>query len=173
MGSTGQEQRRVSDWRLSSRASRLGSQKRVTISVARGRKITHKKLHQQTEKRQVAILHSLTGPQVWQLCDVCWPLFAAHLTTHHRVQARHLHNEKRRLNGSIGHRAWNTRGRNRQEGRFRRRGTTARGRKPLPEQKLRRSAHLPQKLLTWRFSHVSGELGYPPSWMEPGFASLF
>jgi hypothetical protein len=50
--------------------------------------------------------------------------------------------------GLLGFASQIARGRNRQEGRFRRRGITARERNRLSEQKLARSAHLPQKLAT-------------------------
>jgi hypothetical protein len=83
-----------------------------------------------------------------------------------------LHKASRRLTGPFGLRAknreGNARGRNRQEGPVRRRGTTARERNCLSEQKLARSAHLPQKLATKVVSARLRRIWVPANHWSPG-----
>ena len=73
----------------------------------------------------------------------------------------------------FGNLSLSARGRNRQEGPVRRRGTAARGENRLLEQKLARSAHLPQKLANWVIDTRKGRIWGPANIWHPGSPIFF
>jgi len=87
--------------------------------------------------------------------------------------ARRLRLVERRLTGTFGATSWKRSGPEQTRGAGRRRGTTARERKGLSEQKLARSAHLPQKLANWALFTRLGRFWVPAANWHPGSPIFF
>ena len=103
-----------------------------------------------------------------------WSLRCQHLFTDFRSMARPLHICSRRSNGPVGATSLEHSGPEQTRGPVRRRGTTARERNRLSEQKLARSAHLPQKLANLAVSARLGRtLGTPLHGWNPGSPIFF